>query len=144
MPRGRIPTHGHTIGPRGYRSLTYRAWQALKARCLRPTQRQFERYGPLWYEPWRSFETFLADMGERPQGTTLDRIDTTKPYSPANCRWATPTQQARNRLNNKLDIEAARLIRASIGIDRVIAEQFNISPTLVRKIRAGKIWKEDQ
>ena len=141
MPSGRIPTHGHA--QRMGHSLTYRAWQAMKARCLRPSAARFGRYQSLWHEPWRSFETFLADMGERPQGTTLDRIDNALPYGPDNCRWATPTQQARNR-TNKLDIKTARLIRASIGIDRLIAEQFNISPTLVRKIRAGTIWKEDQ
>jgi hypothetical protein len=50
---------------------------------------------------WRSFERFLADMGERPSGTTLDRIDGTRGYKKNNCRWATYKEQARNRTNNK-------------------------------------------
>lgn len=135
--------HGHSRRSDPNRpSHTYRAWQALKARCLRPTSPQYMRYRSLWYEPWRDFTVFLADMGERPQGMTLDRIDGSKPYGPVNCRWATPTQQARNRRTNKLTIELAREIHAAIGVDSLIAAFYGVSPTLVRKIRAETIWKE--
>tara|TARA_R110002096_G_scaffold130706_2_gene280032 strand:+ start:295 stop:678 length:384 start_codon:yes stop_codon:yes gene_type:complete len=78
----------------------------MKSRCYRRGQDPTTKY---WRfvevcEEWRnSFDTFLKDMGEKPDGMTLDRIDGTKGYNPSNCRWASRTTQSRNtrlRLNN--------------------------------------------
>ena len=65
----------------------------MKQRCSRPNHDKYYMYGAvgITYDPkWESFEGFLGDMGERPIGTTLDRIDSKKGYYKENCRWATP------------------------------------------------------
>lgn len=92
-------THGHS--PKGSPSRTYRSWQAMITRCHNPNAKYFGRYGGRGIsvtKPWReSFESFLNDMGERPEGRTLDRIDGRFGYFASNCRWATPKEQANNK-----------------------------------------------
>lgn len=92
--------HGHTSAAVNGQSPTYMTWQSMILRCYRPSARNklWQREGILMCDRWRhSFENFLADMGPRPSGTTIDRIDNAKGYELSNCRWATPTEQSRNR-----------------------------------------------
>lgn len=91
-------THGHTRGE-GV-SPTYKSWNSMRQRCENKSDPSYERYGGRGITVcarWASFENFLSDMGQRPQGKTLDRIDVNGNYEPSNCKWATPTQQQRNR-----------------------------------------------
>ena len=92
--------HGHStrrLGP----TTTYNSWKCMIIRCTYKSHRQFKDYGGRGIRvcaQWRRFELFLADMGERPVGKTLDRWpDPDGNYKPGNCRWATRIQQRRNR-----------------------------------------------
>ena len=81
---------------------TYQSWRSLRNRCNNKNTWNYFRYGGagIKYDPsWNDYEIFLRDMGERPKGMTLDRIDNSKDYAKDNCRWATPAQQQANRKN---------------------------------------------
>lgn len=82
------------------RTPTYLTWVSMIQRCENPKATGYEYYGGIGVrvcEDWHTFENFLADMGERPAGRTLDRKNTFGHYDPGNCRWATAEEQASNK-----------------------------------------------
>lgn len=133
MPTGvyeRTPAHarvlannarGHGHSSAGHRTPTYCSWQNMISRCNHGSAPSYPNYGGRGItvcERWRKFANFLADMGERPEGMTLDRVDNDGNYEPGNCRWADKATQAVNRPftdSMKASLDAGRRIRNSGG-----------------------------
>ena len=83
------------------------SWSSMKQRCLNKNAHEYENYGgrgvkicDRWLDSLYGFRNFYSDMGERPTGTSLDRINVDEGYCPGNCRWASPKEQNSNRRNN--------------------------------------------
>jgi hypothetical protein len=96
--RERSTTHGHKRG--GTASPTYISWNDMITRCTCVTTGNYAAYGGRGItvcDRWQRFENFLADMGERPAGRSIDRINNAENYEPLNCRWATPKEQRANQ-----------------------------------------------
>lgn len=87
-------THGY------YGTATYSSWASMISRCTNPKSTSWPIYGDKGItvcERWLKFENFLADMGERPAGMSLERKKNEEGYTPENCGWATRAEQSRNR-----------------------------------------------
>ena len=124
-------THGMSKTP------TYSAWCHMKARCLDEGSTDFPRWGGRGItvcQRWQdSFEAFYEDMGEKPKGKSIDRLDNSRGYEPGNCAWVTPKEQARNtRRNVWIEIDGQTKLLTDwlddLGVSR---------PTYHRRRRAG-------
>ena len=126
--------HGHTTATR--QSRTYVSWASMLGRCVNPNNPAFKDYGGRGIKVcarWVLFDNFLEDMGDRPAGRTLERIDNAKGYSKDNCKWATKKEQQRNRRDTIfLEFQGKRL-----GLDDW-AEVLNIDRAALRgRMRLG-------
>jgi len=119
-------THGMSKGR------TYRIWGAMRNRCNRIHQ-DYSCRGITYDQRWDSFENFLADMGEAPDGMSIDRIDNDGNYCKENCRWATREQQANNtRANIFIEWNGKRQTRSQWE------KEFGMKPTTLRsRLRNG-------
>lgn len=118
----------------------------MRNRCNNPRADNFKWYGARGISVcarWGSFENFLADMGERPKGMTIDRIDNERGYEPGNCRWANHLDQTRKQAKNRLTVELAdelRRDRAAGMTFRALGSKYGISATTAHRCALGLIW----
>lgn len=126
--------HGHAR--RGVKlTPTYRTWQAMMTRCYNPNVPPYKDYGGRGITVcagWHYFENFLAYMGERPDGMTLERVDNSGNYAPDNCKWATKAEQANNtRANRYVEFQGERITQAEFA-RRIGISQSTVSARLKR------------
>lgn len=119
---------------------TYKSWRQMMRRCHGKGDNTpyYRERGIRVCERWHAFENFLADMGNRPEEKTIDRIDVNGDYAPGNCRWASRVEQMRNKTTNCiLELNGEAMCIAAwterLGVDR---------NTIRRRIKKG--WPIDQ
>ena len=137
--------HGHSVNYTTSR--TYTTWANMLRRCINPKATGYDSYGGRGIkvcERWLKFENFLEDMGERPEGLTLDRKDNDGNYEPGNCRWATAHEQSVNSSRTKLTDEKvieARYLFTQGWSNAMVARHFGIARSTAGFIRTRRSWK---
>jgi len=141
--------HGHYVG-RKCGSPTVQSWLSMMARCTDPKHLNYKNYGErgiTFDSRWLEFSNFLSDMGERPEGHTLDRIDPNGNYCKDNCRWANAAAQQHTRRDAKLDWQKVHEIKHlyTEGFTQTaLAEKFGVTQSTIHRVISGKRWgKED-
>ena len=130
------PTFKHGLSG----SRAYQSWIDMRNRCHRPDNHHYKNYGGrgiIICNRWSSFEAFFEDMGDRPTGLQLDRIDNDGNYEPSNCRWSTVKVNARNRTNNRIVT-----VNGETACLTEMAERYGINP-ISANYRLSKGWSHN-
>lgn len=130
--RANATTHGHAAP--GRQTRTYKSWVSMHERCGKQSHPDYKHYGARGIavcEEWKDFENFLAAMGVRPSGKSLDRIDVGGNYTPTNCRWASATEQARNK-SNTVKVQFRGGLMALADVCDLVGAEFNLVRSRVR------------
>lgn len=142
--------HGYARGHKP--SPAWRSWSSMFTRCYNPQFKDYRHYGgrgivvcARWIGK-EGFQCFLADMGERPKGTSLDRYpDMNGNYEPSNCRWATPSEQSRNTRKSKLTMDLVQEMHGRYEHGERIASisrRVRIDSRQINAVVHGKTWKD--
>jgi len=139
-PRAAMPSKIRTP-----RRKLYDRWRHMHRRCYDTTRKDYRRYGAkgVRVDPrWWDFQNFLDDMGYPPEGLTLEREDSTLPYGPTNCKWATVTENNRNRsicvAVAKCDLDGNELSRYET-IAEAVENNIGTNDSLISRCSLGKI-----
>jgi hypothetical protein len=137
-------THGQS------QKRTYGIWDGMRRRCQDPKNPQYKYYGAKGIkvcDKWQKFAGFFDDMGERPKGLTIERIDSKGNYEKSNCKWATMTENLRNRSCVKLDInkvgEIKKLYNSGKFTQKEIGKLYGVNQDHICRILNNKKWKNE-
>ena len=141
----KVRTHGHRSVKNT--SGAYKSWTNMKTRCYNKNHVDYPKYGGRGitvYKPWNEFKNFYEDMGDRPEGMTIERKDVNGNYVPENCKWADKPTQGQNRTTTKLNKEKVREIKQLLRenhTNKEIAERYGVSMQCICDIKKGRRWK---
>jgi len=140
----RFEKHGHSKGARP--SKTYESWLHMRQRCLNKNEHAYKNYGGrgiVICQRWNEFQNFLNDMGEMPNGYSIERIDCNGNYEPSNCKWIPKAFQSRNTRRTVSSVEISNCIRKDFkdGMKRrEIISKYGMCPGTVDSIIYNKNW----
>ena len=124
----------------------YSIWHSMKQRCLNPNNTNYKNYGGRGIKVcnrWLEFKNFYKDMGDRPEGKELDRINNDGNYEPSNCRWITHIENNRNKRTTKLTPKQVKEIRIlSLYFKRKwLAKHYKVGFTIINNIINYRKWQ---